>query len=143
MSTPPFVVKPVNWHVSREALQTIRRTVFIEEQNVPEELEWDDADERSYHVLACTPENVAIGTGRLLLSCEVGRMAVLKEWRRRGVGSAILKVLLHLAKKEGCGTIELNAQTHAIGFYEKHGFVATGREFLDAGILHRRMQIRL
>jgi predicted GNAT family N-acyltransferase len=143
MSSPPFVVKPVNWDVSREALRAIRRVVFVEEQNVPEELEWDDADERSYHVLACTPDNLAIGTGRLLLNCEVGRMAVLREWRRRGVGSAILKALLRLAEKEGCGTVELNAQTHAIGFYEKHGFAAVGREFLDAGILHRRMQIKL
>ncbi len=143
MSVPPFVIKPVNWHVSRESLRAIRRAVFIEEQNVPEELEWDDADERSYHVLACTPDNAGIGTGRLLLTCEIGRMAVLKEWRGRGVGSAILTSLVGLARKEGCAVVGLNAQTHAIGFYEKHGFVAMGREFLDAGIPHRRMVIKL
>jgi predicted GNAT family N-acyltransferase len=139
MSRPSFVVKPVNWHANRETLQEIRRAVFIEEQKVPEDLEWDDADEQAYHVLACTADSVPIGTGRLLPDCRIGRMAVLKEWRGVGAGSAILTALLRLAEKDGCGMVELHAQTHAIPFYEKHGFAAVGNEFLEAGIPHRRM----
>ena len=93
MVHPPFVVRPVNWHASRDKLRAIRHAVFVEEQRVPEALEWDDADERAYHVLATSSEGEAIGTGRLKLDGQIGRMAVQREWRRRGVGTAILKVL--------------------------------------------------
>jgi len=143
MSAPPFTVRPVNWNASRELLRGIRRCVFIEEQRVPEELEWDDADERAYHVLATDGEGHPIGTGRLKLDCRIGRMAVLEGWRRRGVGAAILLSLLELARKEGCNVVRLHAQTHAIDFYAKHGFSAVGAEFDEAGIPHREMEIRL
>jgi predicted GNAT family N-acyltransferase len=136
MTVPLFVVRPVNWNAAREQLRAVRRAVFIEEQKVPEELEWDDADERSYHVLATA-------SGRLKLDCQIGRMAVLREWRGRGVGDAILRALLALAQKEGCGTVRLHAQTHALAFYEKHGFTATEGEFEEAGIPHRAMELRL
>lgn len=143
MVEPAFVVRPVNWYASRDKLHAIRHAVFVQEQHVPEELEWDDADERSYHVLATNGEGAPIGTGRLKLECQIGRMAVLRDWRGRGVGAAILQALLALARKQGCRVVRLNAQTHAMPFYEKFGFVALGVEFQEAGIPHRTMELRL
>lgn len=143
MAAPPFVIRPVNWNAEGGKLRAIRHAVFVEEQRVPEELEWDDADERAYHVMAVSSDGLAIGTGRLKLHCQIGRMAVVKEWRGRGVGAAILRTLLALARKEGCDVVRLNAQVHALPFYEKHGFTALGAEFDEAGIPHRAMEIRL
>jgi predicted GNAT family N-acyltransferase len=143
MPAPPYVVRPVNWNASRNKLRAIRREVFIEEQHVPEELEWDDADERAYHVLATDDEGEPIGTGRLKLDGQIGRMAVAKPWRGRGVGAAILRTLIDLARKEGCSVVRLHAQTHALQFYAKHGFTAVGGEFDEAGIPHRAMELRL
>ena len=138
-----FVVRPVNWNARRVELRAVRRAVFIEEQHVPEELEWDDVDERAYHVLATDDDGAAIGTGRLSLDCQIGRMAVAREWRGRGVGAAILRTLVDFAVKEGCRVVRLHAQTHALGFYERHGFEAVGAEFEEAGIRHRAMELRL
>ena len=138
-----FVVRPVNWNASCEALRALRRAVFIEEQHVPEELEWDEIDERAYHVLATTRDGSAVGTGRLSLDCQIGRMAVAREWRRKGVGSAVLKTLLDFALKEGCRVVRLHAQMHAIGFYERFGFESVGVAFEEAGIPHRAMELRL
>jgi predicted GNAT family N-acyltransferase len=143
MTAPPFIVRPVNWLATRDKLAAVRRAVFILEQNVPEELEWDQADERAYHVLATTEEGTPIGTGRLKLDGQIGRMAVLRNWRRRGVGSAIMGALLSLAEKEGCPVVRLHAQTQAIAFYRKHGFREYGEEFEEAGIPHRKMELKL
>ena len=143
MATPPFVVRAVNWQATRDKLHAVRRTVFIEEQHVPEELEWDEIDERCYHVLAFAADGTPIGTGRLVLDGHIGRMAVLKEWRGKGVGSAILKFLLVLAQKEGFESVQLHAQRQAVSFYAKHGFKAAGKEFMEAGIPHRAMTIKL
>ena len=143
MSNSPFTVRPVNWKAQRDQLHGVRRNVFIEEQHVPEELEWDDIDASCYHVLAFAADGSAIGTGRLSLDGQIGRMAVLKEWRGQGVGSAILKYLLMLAQKEGHLTVRLHAQTHAMPFYAGHGFSASGPEFVEAGIPHVAMSIEL
>lgn len=143
MPAPAFVVRPVNWNASRDKLRALRRTVFIEEQHVPEELEWDDADARAYHVLAISDADEPIGTGRLKLDGQIGRMAVVRKWRRRGVGAAILQALLDLALKEGCATVRLHAQTHAIPFYAKCGFETVGEEFDEAGIPHCKMELAL
>lgn len=144
VSTPPeFTVKAVNWHAYRDQLHAIRRIVFVVEQNVPEELEWDDVDERCHHVLAFAGTGAPIGTGRLLPDGHIGRMAVLREWRGKGVGSAILKTLLALAQEKGFETVRLHAQSHALEFYGKHGFTITGGEFMEAGIPHRAMTLKL
>lgn len=143
MPAPPFIVRPVNWIATRDRLRALRRIVFIEEQHVPEELEWDDADAHAYHVLALSEAGEPIGTGRLKLDGQIGRMAVLREWRRRGVGAAILKTLVELGRKEGCPMVRLHAQTHALGFYAKYGFTAVGEEFDEAGIPHRMMELKL
>ena len=138
-----FVVRPVDWTANRDKLQAVRRLVFVHEQRVPEELEWDEADDRAYHVLATTTDGTPIGTGRLKLDCQIGRMAVIKEWRGRGVGAAILQTLMDLARKEGCAEVRLHAQTHALEFYARYGFTPVGGEFDEAGIPHRLMRIEL
>ena len=143
MESPVFTVRPVNWHASREALRGVRRTVFVKEQHVPEELEWDDADEHAYHVLATAVDGKPIGTGRLRLDCHIGRMAVLKSWRGRGVGGAILSMLIDFARREGCTEVHLHAQTHALDFYTRFGFVAVGERFDEAGIPHQAMTLDL
>lgn len=133
---PPFTVRAVNWYANREALRAIRTRVFVEEQRVPEELEWDYEDEHGYHVMALTADGTPIGTGRLLRDGHIGRMAVLKEWRGKGVGSALLKFLLVIAYKMGFDEVKLHAQTHAVAFYARHGFMVEGGEFMEAGIPH-------
>jgi predicted GNAT family N-acyltransferase len=143
MVEPAFVVRPVNWNASRDRLRAVRHAVFVQEQRVPEALEWDDADEGSYHVLATSAAGEPIGTGRLKLDGQIGRMAVVREWRGRGVGTAILNALLALARKQGCRVVRLHAQTHAMPFYGRQGFVPVGGEFDEAGIAHRAMELRL
>jgi predicted GNAT family N-acyltransferase len=86
---------------------------------------------------------VPLGTGRIQIDGQIGRMAVLREWRRRGVGSAIMEALLTLARKEGCSRVRLHAQTHAIGFYSRFGFEPHGEVFREAGIPHRLMELTL
>lgn len=143
MQNPTFTVRPVNWQAHREELAAIRRAVFIEEQHVPEEAEWDGHDESSYHVIALSKDGEPIGTGRLLLEGRIGRIAVLRDYRGMGVGRAILELLIDIARKEGLGTVILHAQTHALHFYERCGFEPYGRVFTEAGIDHRAMRLRL
>ena len=141
MAPASFIVRPADWRTDGERLRAIRRAVFVVEQGVPEELEWDGLDERCRHALALGPREVAIGTGRLTPDARIGRMAVAREWRGRGVGSAILTALLLEAQNAGCTVVSLHAQVHALPFYEKHGFSAQGPEFLEADIPHRVMTI--
>ena len=138
-----WIVRTVHLDTHLGQLHAIRRIVFIEEQGVPESLEWDRYDARSQHVLAYEPEGIAVGTGRLLPDGHIGRMAVLRPWRRRGVGSALLAALLDLARKQKLPLVRLHAQTHAVGFYAKHGFTVTSDEFPEAGIPHRAMELEL
>ena len=135
-----FTVKPVYWITSQKEVKAIRNKVFVEEQGVPPELEWDGLDEHSYHVLACSPEGAPIGTGRLLQDGRIGRLAVLPEWRGKGVGRALLELLLVIANKMGNEVVELHAQTQVVGFYRKRGFTRHGKEFIEAGIPHVAMK---
>jgi predicted GNAT family N-acyltransferase len=109
------------------------------EQKVPADMEWDEHDAASRHVVAYGPDGAAIGTGRLLPDGHVGRMAVVSGWRRKGVGTALLERLLESAASAGMRRLVLHAQTHAIGFYRGFGFAAEGDEFDEAGIPHVRM----
>jgi len=142
-ATPGFAVREVEWGSARELLRAVRRAVFVEEQHVPEELEWDDEDARSRHVVAVASDGSPVGTGRLLRDGHIGRMAVLKPWRGRGVGSAMMESLVRLARQAGHDALVLHAQTHAAGFYGRHGFVAQGEEFMEAGIPHVLMVRKL
>jgi predicted GNAT family N-acyltransferase len=143
MSDPVVTVRRVNYETHRETLRDIRRRVFIEEQGVPEVLEWDDIDPHCEHVLAFVSDGTAVATARLLPDGHIGRMAVLASWRGKGIGSAMLNHLVQRARECGFEVARLHAQTHALGFYARHGFEASGEEFLEAGIPHYAMVCRL
>lgn len=131
-------IRAADWDVDRAALRAVREQVFVREQGVPVELEWDEFDPLCNHVVA-EAAGTAIGTGRLLPDGHVGRMAVLESWRGQGVGGAMLEALLRLAHDRGIRRVRLNAQSRAIAFYRRHGFAAEGEEFIEAGIPHRSM----
>jgi predicted GNAT family N-acyltransferase len=138
-----FRVEPVDWTTDLDALRAVREQVFVVEQQVPIEEEWDALDPRSRHVIARDIAERPIGTGRLTPDHTIGRMAVLAEWRGRGVGEALLNALLDQGRALGYTKIGVHAQTHAIPFYEKFGFEAYGDEFLECEIAHRMMRIEL
>lgn len=139
MTEPRYRVRLADWATEGHALAQIRHTVFVVEQNVPAELEWDGIDDSCRHALAEDGQGAAIGCGRLLPDGHVGRMAVLVAWRCAGVGGAILETLVELARELGHAEVVLNAQVHALPFYAAHGFVVRGPEFSEAGIAHRAM----
>lgn len=137
-----FKVHEVTWLEEKDRLSSIRTQVFIVEQNVPEDMEWDGLDSEAVHLLAISTDGLMLGTVRLLMDGHIGRMAVIKECRNQGVGRAMLARIMEIAANKGLYNLILNAQTTAIGFYEKAGFHKTGAEFLDAGIPHFRMVYR-
>lgn len=143
MNKTEFMIRDARWPEDIEALRAVRTTVFIVEQKVSEQEEWDGIDPDCEHVLAFDLHGRPIGTGRLLPDGHIGRMAVLKEFRGHGVGAAMLKRLIERARERGMDTCALNSQTHALGFYSRFGFEAHGNEFLDAGIPHRHMTMKL
>jgi predicted GNAT family N-acyltransferase len=127
------------WDALPAAARAIREAVFVCEQQVPIELEWDEFDARSLHALALGDGDQPVGTGRLLPDGRIGRMAVLPPWRGRGVGAAILSALIAHAARLEMPRVLLHAQTHAAGFYARGGFLTVGGEFLEAGIPHVTM----
>jgi predicted GNAT family N-acyltransferase len=129
----------LSWEHARGHAAPIRFAVFVEEQGVPLEIELDEMDQKSLHALAFQ-DGHPVGTGRLLPDGHIGRMAVLKAWRDRGIGARILDRLLDEARARGDREVVLSAQVRAIAFYRKHGFVEEGAEYLDAGIPHRDMR---
>jgi predicted GNAT family N-acyltransferase len=135
-----FAVEEGSWDDLMAAARPLREAVFVHEQGVPVELEWDEYDATSRHVVARDTTGTPIGTGRLLADGRVGRMAVLSEWRGRGVGRALLERLMEAASERGMTDLALHAQAHAAGFYEKFGFLPEGGEFPEAGIPHWRMR---
>jgi predicted GNAT family N-acyltransferase len=137
-----YDVKEVVWQKMESHLRYIRTTVFIEEQNVPEELEWDEYDETSMHVIV-ELNGEYIATARLLESGQIGRMAVLKPHRNSGVGSAVMAKLLLIAKSKNMQSVFLNAQVDALAFYKKFDFIEVGDVFDDVGIPHIRMTKQL
>jgi predicted GNAT family N-acyltransferase len=134
-----FGVRITDWAADEDALRAVRRAVFIVEQGVPENLEWDEVDRRCAHALAVDSRARPIGCGRLLPDGHIGRMAVLADWRGRGVGAALLLRLVELAREAGHPRAILNAQVSAVPFYARYGFAVTGEAFEEAGILHRIM----
>lgn len=138
-----FSIHRVTWSNSEADIRLVRQTVFIDEQSVPQELEWDGEDEYCLHFVARSPSGDPLGTVRLMVDGKIGRLAVLKDWRKKGVGRALLAAVMASALAEGDTRPYLDAQVSALGFYEKFGFVAFGPVFDDAGIPHRRMNLDL
>ena len=132
-------IEVLDWEAARTEAGRIRMIVFVEEQRVPAEIEMDDQDAASLHALAYV-DGKAVGTGRLLPDGHIGRMAVLKERRASGVGGAILARLVEEARRRGVKEVVLSAQTHALGFYRRHGFREQGEIFEEAGIAHQEMR---
>ncbi|MEQ1582007.1 MAG: GNAT family N-acetyltransferase [Steroidobacteraceae bacterium] len=135
-----FVVHLADWDTLREHARAVRPAVFVVEQRVPVELEWDEMDAMSWHAVAYDADGAAVGTGRLLPDGHIGRMAVLKSARGAGVGGAILEGLMAKAAELGYRELILNSQTVAMPFYARFGFVPEGDEFMEAGIPHRVMR---
>jgi len=140
LNRSPLVVRQANWNRDSGLLQKIRFNVFVLEQGVKEETEWDGLDESSWHWLALKQGEEAIGTARLLQTGQIGRMAVIQSHRSRGIGSALLQSVLANAPELGFKSVFLHSQEHAIGFYKKFGFSGLGEKFLEADIIHIKMK---
>jgi len=131
------------WPRDRHAIRALRTAVFVEEQNVAPELEWDGLDNECDHVLICDADGSAVATGRIQANGKIGRMAVLKARRRQGLGGAVLAALLKIAEERGLRQVYLHAQTHALDFYLAQGFAPCGAVFEEAGIAHQKMRLVL
>ncbi|HQT30959.1 MAG TPA: GNAT family N-acetyltransferase [Thiobacillus sp.] len=138
---PAFLIHETDWAHDAAPLSAVRRAVFIDEQGVPEALEWDEQDAASLHLLATAADGGAIGCARLLPDGHIGRMAVLPAWRGQGVGRALLAAAIRAAQAHGHSALQLSAQIHAAGFYAEAGFVAEGEDYVEAGIPHVAMRI--
>ncbi len=128
-------VRVADWQKDNADLRRIREKVFIAEQAVPPELEWDTEDAEAVHFLAYEGD-YAIGAARLLLDGQIGRVSVLKDWRGLNVGDALLAAVIAEAERRGLHEQRLSAQVQATPFYERHGFRILSEEYLDAGIPH-------
>lgn len=138
-----FKVKRVENIADMEQVFTLRKRVFIEEQGVDPDLEWDEADKKAVHVMAHSGKKV-IGCGRINFSGnkgKIGRVAVDRDFRKKGVGSAVCRQLMNIAaERKGCEKLVLHAQVEAAEFYHKLGFTSVGDTFMEAGIEHIKME---
>jgi predicted GNAT family N-acyltransferase len=140
-----FAIETADWSndTDREACKAVREQVFMLEQGVSREDEWDEFDERSRHVLARDLLGNPIGTGRLTSAAMIGRMAVLRDWRGKLVGAVLLGALLEQARALAYPAVELHAQSSAVPFYERFGFERYGDEFVECDIPHWHMRLEL
>lgn len=139
MNATGCTIRLTDWERDEPALRSVRHDVFVVEQNVPANLEWDAIDVQCVHALAIDGDGRAIGCGRLLPDGHIGRMAVRREWRGRGVGAALLAALIDAATSRGDARVVLNAQVQAMPFYGRFGFAPVGPRFDEAGIPHQAM----
>lgn len=137
--SPRFTVRTAVWAADETAIAQVRRAVFIEEQSVPEALEWEDMAPNGTWFVAVDARAELIGIVHLAVDGHLYRMAVLAPWRRQGVGAALLTMALAEARRQGHTQAHLSAQTHAIPFYARHGFQPEGEVYQDAGIPHISM----
>lgn len=140
------------WDALGDRARQVREAVFVIEQAIPAQEEWDQWDALSLHAIAIAADGTVLGTGRLLpeefdlqapRTAHIGRMAVMSAARRHGTGGAILAGLMREARARGFAVAELHAQSYVAGFYARHGFVATGAEFREVGIPHVKMRAAL
>jgi len=132
-------IKILPWSTARKHAEPIRHTIFIQEQCVPEDMEWDELDDDAIHAIAFDSAGQALGYARLLPTKQLGRMAVYAEHRRKGIGSALLGALEDEAQKLHYDHIFLHAQIQALPFYEQHGYQSQAAPFDEAGIPHLMM----
>jgi predicted GNAT family N-acyltransferase len=135
-----FHVTLGSWATQKFDAQAVRHEVFITEQKIPIEMEWDEMDHHCLHAVVYDEAGRAIGTGRLLPDGHIGRMAVRQVMRGMGIGGAILSALMQQAENRGDKAVILHAQIHAEPFYARHGFLREGEAFIEAGIPHIRMR---
>lgn len=138
-----YFLEPARWEVDQADLRAVRMAVFVVEQAIPESDEWDALDAPSQHLLARDAAGRAIGCGRLTPGHTIGRMAVLREWRGRGVGAALLRSLVEQARALGWLEAVLHAQVQALPFYARQGFEPFGEVYDECGIPHQRMRLEL
>lgn len=132
-------VELMSWEQAQPVAGPLRFAIFVDEQNVPSGIELDDMDASCVHAVAFDVDGKPVGTGRLLPDGHIGRMAVVKEWRRRGIGAEILETLMAEARRRGHARVIVSAQLQAAEFYREHGFEAEGKVYTEAGILHQKM----
>lgn len=143
MNIPSFYLEPANYQVDFEDVKYVRNQVFVLEQQIPAEVEFDDSDRQCHHILARDLERRPIGTGRLSPEGKIGRIAVLRQWRDQGVGASLLRTLCEKARNLGLTTVTASAQLSALGFYEKFGFSKEAEVFMEAGIPHQTVRLTL
>ncbi|SDU02796.1 GNAT family N-acetyltransferase [Halopseudomonas salegens] len=131
-------INQVAWD-GNEALKSIRHQVFVDEQQVPAELEWDADDAEATHFLLFVDDEPA-GTARLLADGHIGRVAILPPWRGQGLGERLMLHIMAHAEAQGLSPLVLSAQVHALPFYAKLGFAISSEEYMEAGIPHREMR---
>ena len=136
-----LTIQQASWSTHGSQLRAVREQVFIHEQHVPLVLEWDGLDDKAQHLLALNSAGEPIGCARLPGDGSIGRMAVLKSWRGKGVGSALLRTAVLIYRQQGIKKLTLSAQMHAVSFYEKAGFEVCSEPYLDADILHVDMYL--
>jgi len=139
----PFTVSLVCWHDGEPLLKSIREAVFVREQGVPSELEWDGLDDNCRHALALSHQGDAIGCGRMFTNGHIGRISVLPQWRKQKVGTAIMEALLDYARAHNYKKVDVDAQTYTLPFYHSFGFAEHGKEFMEAGLPHIKMAMKL
>ena len=141
MNSPAAELRLVlgSWAELQQDAGRVRQAVFVAEQGIPQELEWDQADAVCLHAVIFNANGEAIATGRLLPDGHIGRMAVLATYRRHGLGGKILESLVSAASTRGHRQVVLSAQVHALSFYRGHGFVSRGEVYDDVGIAHQDM----
>jgi YbgC/YbaW family acyl-CoA thioester hydrolase len=141
---PMRTVETGAWAALGEGAGALRRAVFVEEQNIPESLEWDEHDAVALHAVARNRLGQVIATGRLLHAedgvSHIGRMAVHRNLRSGGHGAAVVRVLEEAAQARGDREVALNAQRSAERFYARLGYAVHGEPFEEAGIPHIEMR---
>jgi len=140
--THQLSLRRADWQQDQETLRRLREAVFVNEQGVPVEIEWDGKDALAEHAIA-EVEGQPVACGRLMPDGKIGRMAVLPEVRHQGIGTRVMTTLIDLAMRKGLRSVYLHAQSHAAGFYTRQAFVQVGDAFLEAGIGHIAMRLEL
>ena len=139
----PFTVSLIGWRDGEPLLRSIRETVFIGEQGIPEELEWDGLDESCRHALALSLQGNAIGCGRMQPDGHIGHIAVLPQWRRQKIGTAILEALLDYARANDYPQVSVDAQPSSMQCYKRFGFATESEVPANAELPQIRMLLKL